>query len=341
MNDLTISGESDVVLHSYFQNLAEGLRKAQTLFERIHSFEDIEMYLLRGAGLASETYRVYLWAVKQFYDFTDGLNPLQVLPAHIEAFYDYLLARQTKIETANHIIRGLKHFFKTVASRVPGFSSPFDVMEPALLKKLNRRPKGNRTKDALTVAEVKSLLAWLAEDKSTIGLSNYAIVFMLITSGLRNSEILQLRWKDLKFIDGVWTAQFIGKGNRDAEQELYAPAVEVCQTYFKTQFHRDPKPNDFLIMDYRIKNPHKFTRTGLLKRVQRIGQAAQKEGIIKRPVHFTVHLCRRSYATFLYKSGMQIKAIQAKTRHENIDVLMNHYIDDREAASPYFAKILN
>ena len=42
----------------------------------------------------------------------------------------------------------------------------------------------------------------------------------------------------------------------------------------------------------------------------------------------------------LYREGMKIKAIQEKTRHANIDVLVKHYIHDEESIGPYFDKIL-
>jgi hypothetical protein len=60
------------------------------LFDSIKYFEDFETLLLRGAGLSPHTYRSYLTAVRQLYEYTNGLNPLQITPGHIEAFYDDL-----------------------------------------------------------------------------------------------------------------------------------------------------------------------------------------------------------------------------------------------------------
>lgn len=346
MNDLILRGEPEAVLrqiHSCFPNLLDGLRKAQSLFDRVKSFEDVELYLLRGAGLSPNTYRSYLAAVKQLYEFTDGLNPLQVTPGHIEAFYDQL-AKKVDRNTASLRIRGLKRFFQTVAGQVPGYVSPFEVMEPALLKKLNRTKQGNRTKKALTVAEVRRLLAWLAEDLTVKGLEDYAIVFMLVTSGLRAAELVQLRWKDLELLEGTWTARFVGKGGKDAEQELFTPAVEACRAYFRAQFGRDPGSADALFWtqpSFDGDPPRPLPYHSLWRRVREVGRAAQEAGIITRELDFSPHLFRRSYATCLYKSGMGIKAIQEKTRHANIEVLVKHYIHDEEPASPYFAKMLS
>jgi len=75
-------------------------------------------------------------------------------------------------------------------------------MPEKLIKKLNKTKKGNRTKKALSKTEIKMLLSWLSQDKSVKGLEDYAIVFILIT-----------------------------KGGKEAEQELYGPAVETCERY--------------------------------------------------------------------------------------------------------------
>jgi integrase len=75
-------------------------------------------------------------------------------------------------------------------------------------------------------------------------------------------------------------------------------------------------------------------------RIKEIGRTAREQQIITRELCLSLHLFRRSYATALYKSGMDIKAKQEKTRHANIDVLVQHYIHDEEPASPYFNRIL-
>jgi hypothetical protein len=92
------------------------------------------------------------------------------------------------------------------------------------------------------VSEVKRLLTWLFQGSSvTNGQRNYAIVFMLITSGLRPAELILLRWKDREYFEDFWTARFIGKGNRETEQEstpkrlhrsVYTEAEVAGRRYF-------------------------------------------------------------------------------------------------------------
>lgn len=338
MNDLTLSAG----MAQTFPSLVQGLRKAQSILDSINSFEDIERVFLLGAGLSPNTYRSYLQAVKQFYAFTEGKHPLQVRPGDIEAFYDDLVQRVDR-NTAYLRIRGLKKFFAGIRSVLPIYTSPFEIMCNSLNEKINRTRKGNRTKKALTIAELRALLAWLDLDRSPRGLEDRAIIFMLATSGLRASELCQLRWQDLDLVDGTWTARFIGKGGLSAEQELYAPAVEACRSYFVAALRRDPRPEDALFWTSPVlpgSEPVPVKYNVLWHRVRKVGARALAAGILKRELQFSPHLFRRSYATALYKSGMGLKAIQEKTRHASIEVLTRHYISDEEPASGYFDKIL-
>ena len=210
--------------------------------------------------------------------------------------------------------------------------------------KLNRTKKGNRTKKALNRGEIKRLLTWLKSDKSIIGMENYAICYMLITSGLRASELIQLKYKDLDYNPegSTRTGYFTGKGNQEAEQELYPAAVKACADYFKKHMKRQPKPDDSLFYTHPVtgEKPGPMTYNTLWRRISDIGKAARESGIITRELQFSPHLMRRSYATLLNKSGMGLKAIQEKTRHSNIETLARHYIDDSEAACPYLEKAL-
>jgi len=336
MNDIIIRSE----LQQAFPTIIEGLARAQNIFDSIKNFEDIERLFLLGAGLSPHTYRNYLGSIKQFYKFTDGLNPLQVRSGDIEAFYDKIV-KQVDRNTACLRIRGLRKFFAGIRRVIPIYTSPFEIMESKLIKKLNRVKKGNCTLPALSEGETKNLLAWLKEDRSTTGLENYAIILMLITSGLRAAELIQLKWKDIECFEGTWKARFIGKGGLDAQQELYQPAVEACREYFIKQQGREPGAGDPLFYSY-PEGPRKsepFVYSALWNRLKEVGKAAKKARIIKRDISFSAVLFRRTFATLLYKLGMKLKAIQLKTRHTSIETLAKHYIDDNESASPYFLKI--
>jgi site-specific recombinase XerD len=119
-------------------------------------------------------------------------------------------------------------------------------MSASLHRKLNRSKGRYRTKQALTKTELKTFLAWTWKDRSIKGQENYAIVLMLVTSGLRASEICQLSLESLCREEGRIIASFIGKGGRASEQELHPSEFEAANTYIQAQFRRSPDPCDWL-----------------------------------------------------------------------------------------------
>ena len=123
MNDLVIPSN----LSKQFPKLEAIIKQAAGLFDSINSFEDLERHFLRGNGLSPNTYRSYLTAVKQFYEFSGHLNPLQCRPADIESFYDHIVKTVDR-NTAYLRIRGLKKFFAGVEKVVPIFTNPFSIM---------------------------------------------------------------------------------------------------------------------------------------------------------------------------------------------------------------------
>ena len=295
---------------------------------------------LQGAGLSPNTYRSYLAAVRQFYDFTGGLHPLQVKPADIEGFYD-AIAKRVDRSTAALRIAGLKRFFGGIRNVLPIYTSPFELMGEKLRAKLTRTKKGRSTKKALTTGELVAILNFLKARGGLRDLQGRAMLYMLAGSGLRAAELCGLRWRDLDQVDGVWVARFTGKGDKSAEQEIYAPAVEATLEVFRKQHRRDPRPDDAIFYTIPLLSTQTVTPMKahtLWARVARVGKLAREAGILTRDLQFSPHLFRRSYATALYKSGMGLKAIQEKTRHSNITTLTEHYIDDAAPATPFLRK---
>jgi len=116
------------------------------------------------------------------------------------------------------------------------------------------------------------------------------MVYMLVTSGLRASELCQIKWGDLDFASGKWTARFIGKGAKDAEQELFPTAVEAWRQYFGEHFRRAPRPKDALfwtISTFQHQEPEPMTPHTLWTRVKNIGGAAVAAGVITRELQFS------------------------------------------------------
>ena len=331
------------------ESLLKRVFTAWETFNKIESADDIERFILRGQGLSKSTYHTYRQAFMAFYKFTQkhyklekGLHPLQVSLAEIETFYDDRV-KEVDVNTACLEIQGLKKFFASVEIKIPGYESPFREMPEKLKEKLNRVKNGNRKKKPLSKTEVHRLLAWLEQKKDVKGLENYAMVYMLVTSGLRAFELCQLRWGDIECYNGQWIAYFTGKGNKDAEQELYKLAIDASRRYFKKAFGRNPKYDDILfwtVPSYHGDIPRPLPYHSLWRRITEIGEKAKAKakGIVRASVEFSPHLFRRTYASLLEAEGMPGTAIQKKTRHSSFETLEKYYLNNEMLATPFLDK---
>jgi site-specific recombinase XerD len=140
-----------------------------------------------------------------------------------------------------------------------------------------------------------------------------------------------------------WYFRFIAKGGDEAEQALYGEAVKLAKASFAARFAREPRPADALFWTlpaYQGDRPRPLAYHALWTRVRRIGERARTAGLLKRELQFSPHLFRRSFATLLARSGMDLKSVQVLTRHASIETLCKHYVDTSEKGAPVFARIL-
>ena len=330
-NDIVLS--SDV--QTAFPGLVDQLKRAHEMLSGVESFADIERLFLRGAGLSPNTYRSYLEAVKQFYEF-DNRSPLQVIAADIERFYDHIVSR-VSLRTAANRISGLRKFFANIADLVPFYTSPFEGMDEKLREKFGRTGKGAKKK-ALTLREIRGLLSMLRGGEGWEAQRDHAIVLFLYTTGLRAAEFCSLTWGDVEDVDGTWIATFVQKGGDTAEQEIPAETVRVAKEAHLSRYGRKPRPEEPVFASHAGTRLIPQTLWTALKRIE---ARAIAEGVLSRKgVEFSAHLFRRTAGTHLMRKGMDVVSIQKFMRHKNFATTARHYIDTGESAAPIFGDIL-
>lgn len=341
MNELIIRED----FQKCFPSMMDGIRKATEIFDSIKSFKDIERYFLLGAGLSPNTYKTYLSAVKGFYNYTEGMNPLQVIPADLERYYDHIMQTVDR-NTAYIKIMGLKKFFKGIGKVIPFYTSPFDIMSEELKRKLSKTKTGTETKLALSRNELIRVFEYLDRDTSLKGLQNRAIIRILVSTGLRAAELCQAKWKDIEYEEetGIYYLHGIGKGEKVFRQEIAdKTALDALTTAYKVQFGHDPDPNDHLIYSlesYKGKEPAGMKKSTMWVRLKDISTALKAEKIIRENIQFSAHLFRRTYLTLLVKSGMDIASVQKHSRHSSVQTLIDHYVDTNEKAGKHFKEVM-
>jgi len=160
---------------------------------------------------------------------------------------------------------------------------------------IKRPKKENKIPIVLTKEEVLKLFEGTETLKSSL------ILQLLYSSGLRVSEIVNLKKQDLDFNENMgWVRK--GKGKKDRMFVLSKKLSKKLQKFIN-------KHNDW---NYLFSKEKPLTTRNIQKIVQK---AAQKAGINKS-VH--PHTLRHSFATHLLESGVDIRKIQILLGHSSI-----------------------
>ena len=323
------------------------------------SWKDIERVFLYGQGLSDNSYRSYLESTKLFALFIGEArgNLFAVTTADLEFWYDYLV-KKNDMDTARLRISGVKSFFKMVEQKVRAddinYVSPFENISEKLKEKLFASKKRDEPLPPLSGDEAKNLLAWLKADQgSLIAKQNYAIVYMLLTSGLRSSAMLSLKWDSLdrRSKPGKIFAYFQGKGAMGefaTKRELYSPAVKVTESVYRETTGLDPVGNCFLFQNSgkdlkggKRSDPTPLKYQALYERIKRIGRHALKAGIITQSPNFTFspHIFRRTFGTELHNNGMPLASVSRCLGHKNLSTTTKHYVSGEKSPEVYLQKM--
>jgi integrase/recombinase XerD len=167
---------------------------------------------------------------------------------------------------------------------------------------------GRKLPDYLTVDEIDRLLA--APDRRTPrGMRDAAMLELLYATGLRVSELVKMRLRDVNF-DAGYLMTF-GKGRKERLVPVGEAALASARAYVEGARAESLRGRalDTLFITH---HGRAMTRQGFWKLLGRYAVAA---GIDKR---ISPHKLRHSFATHLVERGADLRAVQAMLGHADI-----------------------
>lgn len=172
----------------------------------------------------------------------------------------------------------------------------------------------------LTQKEMKSLLKQ-PNLSAPLGLRDNAILEFLYATGVRISELIYVKRKDL--LSEVELVRVMGKGQKERIVPIGEEAIRSAQRYL-----REVRPKlagehseDVLFLNRRGRS---FSRMGLWKILRKyVNQAG-----ITKPV--SPHTIRHSFATHLLEGGADLRAVQEMLGHTDISTTQIYTHLDRE-----------
>src|SRR3954463_13741216 len=174
-------------------------------------------------------------AVTSFFDFAKK-HPGDVTPEDVSRWRAEMERRGLKPATVYARVSRVSAFYRWLMSD-PQLSR-FIRSNPAVQARPRYpRPYQSESTKALSDEEMNSLLGVvrrLAEAGSVVGKRDYALLLFYFLTGLRRSEVIGLRGKDLEFKEGALVIKYRRKGGKFTAREVADPAAhEALKDYLE------------------------------------------------------------------------------------------------------------
>ena len=266
-------------------------------------YKEYHMYLKLEKSLSENSVMAYERDLKKLRDYCTmrGIDPLQASFDDLQAFVFDSFKQITNARTQSRILSGVHSFYRFLVYTHKIEADPSELLE---MPKLNQY-----LPEVLTVEEINALVD--AIDVSTAeGQRNRAIIEMLYGSGLRVSELVNLKLSDMYLEDGFM--RVLGKGSK---QRLVPISDESKKQFLlwmecrRASVIEQDGQGDYAFLNRR---GHQLTRVMIFTIIKRLCAAA---GIQK---NISPHTLRHSFATHLLQNGADLRVIQQLLGHEDI-----------------------
>ncbi|UOG76614.1 site-specific tyrosine recombinase XerD [Hymenobacter tibetensis] len=264
-----------------------------------------EGYLQLEKSLSANSVEAYVRDVGKLRYFLEIRHlpnkPKEVTTVLLREFLDWLGELGMSATSQARTLSGIKAFYSFMIMEDLLVIDPTDTLEA---------PKtGRKLPDTLSYEDIVQLLE--AVDLSTAeGTRNRAILEVLYSSGLRVSELTELRLSNLYVDQGF--VRVTGKGNKERLVPIGRDALKHVGFYLQgIRCHLDIKPGneDFVFLNRRGAKLSRIMIFNIIK------EAADKAGVRKS---ISPHTFRHSFATHLIEGGADLRAVQEMLGHESI-----------------------
>ncbi len=263
---------------------------------------DFSAYLKLERGLSVNTAEAYFRDATHLLEFLQSVStPIQeATTADIHEFLATLHEIGIQPRSQARILAGIRSLFKFMRLERYIESDPSDLVEmPAIPAHLP---------EVLSVDEIDSMVKAIDRGKSE-ALRNHTIIEILYGSGVRASELTELRISHINFSEGYMLVE--GKGSKQRIVPLSDIALSLISEYIpeRNKLNVRKGSEDILLLNRR---GAKMTRVMVFYIVRDLAAAA---GIMKK---ISPHTLRHSFATHLLEGGANLRAIQEMLGHESI-----------------------
>ena len=263
------------------------------------------------------TIRGHRHYLQQFFNFMKSyaIDDIQAITQeHLKEYQKYRYyftnryGRQDSIESQNHHLSTIKCFFYFLKAEGYIIHNPAEALEYA--KEPKKLPKGT-----LNYSQAKKILAQ-PDPHALHGYRDRTILEVLYSTGIRKSELMNLKLEDVDYMDGYLRVN-LGKGQKDRVTPIGRIACQYLESYIKgiRPLFLNAKKEPYLFLSLR---GNQLSKNALGELVSKY---AKQSGIEKQ---ITTHTFRRSCATAMIKNKANLMYVKDLLGHSSMESIQSY-----------------
>jgi integrase/recombinase XerD len=261
-------------------------------------------YLKITKNLSKNTIQSYQRDLQAYIDFIKenyGIRDLDdIKKEHIQNFSRSLSRKNNSNTTITRKLSSIRSFHKYLMSE--------NIVDRDISRKVRKPKTSSSLPTVLNIEEIDRLINLTYKSDKPLDLRNRAMIEIAYGSGLRVSELLNLKISDLHLNKAL--VNIIGKGNKERIIPLNENTVLALQKYIiEARPDLKPKKADILFVN---KFGKPISRVGVFKLIKKLAEEADIKKIV------SPHTLRHSYATHLLENGADLRTVQDLLGHEDI-----------------------
>jgi integrase/recombinase XerD len=281
------------------------------------AIKGFKSYLKLEKSMSVNSIQAYSRDIDKLKQFSESqvviLKPTTITLTDLRQFLTWVSELGMIPTSQARILSGIKAFYKYLLMEDIIKTDPSELLEsPKIRRKLP---------DTLSYEEINKIIAALDLSKPE-GMRNKAILETLYGSGLRVSELTELKLSNL-YLD-IEFIKVTGKGNKERLVPIGSEAIKAVKIWIESvRVHNPIKKGE---EDYVFLN-RRGTRLSRQIIFLTIKGLAETIGLKKK---ISPHTFRHSFATHLVEGGADLRAVQEMLGHESITTTEIYTHLDRE-----------
>lgn len=264
--------------------------------------KEFENYLKNVKKYSINTVNSYVSDINIFISYlsVEKVNYKNINRDIIRSYLKYLDENNYKSSSINRILSSLNDYYNYLVKN--------KIIKYNYFNDINRPRKEKKLPNFINYAEYMNLISTIQkEDNTYLRLRNLLLLEILFDTGLRVSEAVNIKIKDIDFKNH--SIRVLGKGSKERIVYFGDYASNYLEEYLSLREGIKSSDDEYLFWN---KNYQKLTRRGAEYLINNIA----KKALLKQKI--TPHTLRHTFATEMLNNGCDIRSVQELLGHKSL-----------------------